>query len=129
MEETAAQNLPQAHAQLAEIYFFGLESADIKVDYTKAYTHALAAFQAGITFTLNMLGFMKENGYGTKLDLVEAEKYYRQAAMNGDFKAQINLGRLLCLFDLSDNFLSHVLVEITCDTKIAKNEPHVKFVS
>lgn len=95
MEEAAAQNLPQAHAQLAELYFFGLESADIKVDYEKAYPHALAAFQGGISSTLNMLGFMKENGYGTKPDLVEAQKYYRQSAFKGDFKAQSNLGTLL----------------------------------
>ena len=93
MEEAASLGLTQPHTQLAEIYFFG--NGQIPVDYTKAFHHADAAAQAGVTTSETMVGVMKEHGFGTKANPSEAEQWYRKAAQKGEFKAQSNLGHLL----------------------------------
>jgi TPR repeat protein len=93
MEEAADLGLTQAHTTLAEIYYLGTDR--IAIDHDKAYRHAEAAARAGVTTAETMLGVMKEYGYGTPMNLVEAEKWFRKAAQKGEFKAQSNLGHLL----------------------------------
>lgn len=95
MEEAAAKGLPEAHAVLAEIYFFGLDNAQHTRDYAKAAPHVKAAAANGDAAAINMLGVMKQSGLGMETDLQGAEECFREVAMKGDFKAQSNLGHLL----------------------------------
>lgn len=93
MEEAAGLGLTQAHTTLAEIYYLGTDK--IAVDHAKAYRHAEAAANSGVATAETMVGVMKEYGYGTPADPVEAEMWFRKAAQKGEFKAQSNLGHLL----------------------------------
>jgi hypothetical protein len=94
MQEAAAMNLPDAHAYLADYYYFGIDGF-LEADRTKAFPHADAAAKGGIATAMNMLGLMKQFGTGTSLDLAEAEKWFRKAAFMGNPKAQTNIGFLL----------------------------------
>jgi hypothetical protein len=95
MEEAAALGLPEAHSALAEIYFLGLDTAGIPIDYAKAAPHVKAAAANGEVAAINMLGVMKQSGFGMDEDPAGAEECFRQAAMKGDFKGQSNLGHLM----------------------------------
>ena len=91
MEEAASLGLPEAHKTLAEIYFF----EGSRGSFQKAAPHVKAAAANGDIGSINMLGVMKEKGYGMERDEKGAEKCFREAALKGDFKAQSNLGHLL----------------------------------
>jgi len=94
MQEAAAMNLPDAHAYLADYYYFGIDGF-LEADRAKAFPHADAAAKGGIATAMNMLGLMKQFGTGTSMDLAEAEKWFRKAALLGNPKAQTNIGFLL----------------------------------
>jgi len=95
MEEAAASGLTEAHAALADIYFLGLFNDQRKPDYAKAEPHVQAAAANGEVAAMNMLGVMKQSGLGMEKDEKGAEDCFRRSAMQGDFKAQSNLGHLL----------------------------------
>jgi len=94
MQEAAAMNLPDAQAYLADYYYFGIDGF-LEADRAKAFPHADAAAKGGIATAMNMLGLMKQFGTGTSMDLAEAEKWFRKAALLGNPKAQTNIGFLL----------------------------------
>lgn len=60
----------------------------------KAFAEIVLAAKAGDALAQRRLAILHENGRGTKLDGVEAEKWYRRSAEQGDAPAQNALGEL-----------------------------------
>lgn len=93
IERAAAQGLADAQYVLAEIAYSGQHGR--KVDYPLALAIALKAAQQGHLGAQNLVGVIYQHGFAGKLDEAEAEKWLRKAAIQGDAKAQSNLGHLL----------------------------------
>ena len=67
----------------------------VKPDPAAAAPYLIAAAAAGNAEALNALGTMYLVGNGVPYDLGDAERSFRQAAMQGHVKAQANLGEFL----------------------------------
>jgi TPR repeat protein len=94
IQRAAEQGHLDAEARLAEAYYFG-ENGLVPRSSEKAAPWALKAADGGSAWAQNLVGNMKEHGLGLSRDPAGAIAFFRKAAVQGDARAQANLGRLL----------------------------------
>ena len=88
----------EAQFYLKEVYYFG-ETQDYDIDPVEEDNRAAFKWykkvaEQGDVLAQFTLGFMHENGIGTKYDNEEAIKWYTKAAEQGHALAQYNLGMI-----------------------------------
>lgn len=96
MREAAEAGSPEAQSYLAQLYFMGdrLQPPDAE----KAVIYAKKAAEAGDAAAQNIMGLLSRDGIGPSAkgkDPVQAEQWFRQAAMRNEVKAQANLAHLM----------------------------------
>jgi len=84
----AEQNNAEAQNLVGELYHFGGEG--LLVDFQKAHTWYLKAFQNGNGEAANHLGRLYLNGEGVPKDPQEAIKWYKQSMLKGDLYGEMN---------------------------------------
>ena len=89
----ADQNLPEAGLAYGRALYFGEHG--VATDYQNAARYFRIAAEAGDADARNFLGVMSDLGLGGPRDQTMAERWFRQAALQGLPKAQSNLGRIL----------------------------------
>ena len=87
-KKAADQGNSNAQVNLAT-YYYG------KKEYSEAFRLLKKAANNGNADAQNNLGWMLQNGVGTKKNLREAENWYRKAADQGDETAKANLKNML----------------------------------
>lgn len=93
IERAAGQGLPEAQYAFATVALFGEYGQP--VDSRAACTRALPAAERGHAPAQNLVGVLHRDGQLGKIDLAEAERWFRRAAAQGERRAQSNLGHLL----------------------------------
>ncbi len=78
-------------ADIAEVYYLGLGR---QKDYDRAFQYFRKAADMGHAYSLGMMGYFLEKGYGTGADLNAAKVCYEQAFEYGDIEAGWHLGDL-----------------------------------
>jgi TPR repeat protein len=98
-QKAAAQNQPDALLALGDIYLNGADG--VRPDSSEAFKCFQKAFAQGRIGALNSMGYIYEHGgaldeRGARLgpSPERAVECYRQAALKGDGRAQMNLGRM-----------------------------------
>lgn len=89
----ADQSLPEAALAYGRALYGGEHG--VTSDYQNAARYFKIAADAGDADARNFLGVMSELGWGGPMDRAMAERWFRQAALQGHPKAQSNLGRIL----------------------------------
>jgi TPR repeat protein len=93
MQKAADQNLPEAASNYGSILYFGdhgiVKNDDLAAKYLKI------AAEAGLANAQNILGCLYDFGLGVSSDASLAQQWFRKAALQGNVKAQSNLGRVL----------------------------------
>jgi TPR repeat protein len=94
LKRAGAQNQPDALIALGDIYLKGRES--VPIDYNEACQWFQKAYRQGRIDALNSVGFIYEHGAPPHLapNPKKAFECYREAASQGDARAQMNLGRM-----------------------------------
>ena len=69
----------------------GMTAAD-SGDYTTALRHMIPLAEQGLSFAQDKLGYMYQYGIGVSLNIENAAKWYKRAALQGNGNAQTNLG-------------------------------------
>jgi TPR repeat protein len=90
-KKAAAQNQPDALVALGDLYLDGAEG--LKADPQEAFKYFQKAVEQGRIGALNSLGFLYEHGLGVARNPERAASCYQEAAMKGDPRGQMNLGR------------------------------------
>lgn len=90
-KKAAAQNQPDALVALGDLYLDGTEG--LKSEPGEALKYFQKAVEHGRVGALNSLGFLYENGLGVARNPERAADCYREAALKGDPRGQMNLGR------------------------------------
>ena len=93
MRKAADQGLPEAGLSYGSVLFSG--EYGMATDYDNAARYLKIAAAADIAAAQNILGMMSDFGWGIPADKVMAEQWFRKAALQGDLKAQANLGTIL----------------------------------
>lgn len=93
IQKAADQNLPEAASTFGSILYFGDHGIEKNHDLTAKYLKIAA--QADIASAQNMLGLLYDYGWGVPMDKAMAQQWFRKAALQGNLKAQSNLGRIL----------------------------------
>lgn len=93
LKKAADQELPEAALAYGSILYFGDQG--VTKDYGKAASYLKVAAEAGNPDARNLLGNQYELGLGVPVDPAAAEQWFRKAALQGQVKAQSNLGRIL----------------------------------
>ena len=93
IKKAADQGLPEAGLAYGRFLYFG--DHGLAKDYESAARYLKIAAAADIADAQNILGFMNNMGWGGPVDKVMAEQWFRKAALQGNLKAQANLGRIL----------------------------------
>jgi TPR repeat protein len=93
VRQAADEDLPEAAARLGKYYYFGEHG--LAKDNRLAMPWLELAANAGDAASQNILGVIYEKELMGALDVQAAEAWYRKAALQGDGKAQANLGSLL----------------------------------
>ena len=93
IQKAADQNLPEAASTFGSMLYFGDHGIEKNHDLTAKYLKIAA--QADIASAQNMLGFLYDYGWGVPMDKAMAQQWFRKAALQGNLKAQSNLGRIL----------------------------------
>lgn len=93
IKKAADQGLPEAGLAYGRFLYFG--DHGLTQDYENAARYLKIAAEAGIADAQNMLGFMSNIGWGGPVDKAVAEQWFRKAALQGNLKAQANLGVIL----------------------------------
>lgn len=91
-----------------------LDGKDVGRDPGTAFELFTKAVAQGHMKSLNMLGRCYENGWGCKQDMVEAVRWYRRSADEGDFRGQYRYGQLLLDRGLLDEAVP--LLRLAVDT-------------
>jgi len=86
LEAAANEGVVPAQVALAKMFFFGESGQNI--DYKRAFPYALLAAEAGDAEGQNMVGVMRNFGWGVNRDKSEAAKWFSKAAEQGHAKAQ-----------------------------------------
>lgn len=93
IRKAADQGLPEAALSYGSMLYFGDHGQSR--DYEKAAVYLKIAAEGGSADAQNLVGNMAELGLGVPVDQKEAEGWFRKASMQGNARAQANLGRLI----------------------------------
>lgn len=93
MKKSADQGLPEGALAYGSILFFG--DHGMTTNYDQAAPYLKIAADTGNADAENLLGIMCEYGWGVPLDTVKAQEWFRKSALQGNPKAQSNLGYIL----------------------------------
>jgi TPR repeat protein len=84
---------PWGQYNLAELLVSGTGVAQ---DYRAALPLLIKSARQGNEKAMNMLGHMREEGWGVRVKIGAAQDWYRRAAMRGCCRGQFNFSRFLC---------------------------------
>ncbi len=96
LDQAAASGDPEAVKTVGQLYFLG--DALMMPDRAKAYPLILQAAEAGDAACQNKMGIICREGIGPEArhkDPKRAITWFRKAALQGDVKAQSNLGHIM----------------------------------
>jgi len=96
IQKAAGQNLPEATLSYGMILYYG--DHGVAKDPEAAARYLKIAGDGGFADAQNILGVICEKGQGLPKDESAAREWYRKAALQGQARAQFNLGRTLSPF-------------------------------
>ena len=133
IQKAADQNFSEAAAVYGSILYFGDHGVEKNHDLMAKYLKIAA--EAGSADAQNKFGVLHEYGWGVPLDMAMAQQWFRKAAIQGNLKAQSNLGRTLGALSESKETRIEALAwltissergEITAKKELQDSQPALK---
>jgi TPR repeat protein len=93
IQKAVDQKLPEAALAYGQIFYFG--DHGVKKDYAAALPYLEFSAEQGSAVAQNLMGLIYDQGLIGAVNEQMAVQWFRKAALQGNIKAQANLGRVL----------------------------------